>query len=116
MNPAAKSGPAWESSRSHCARDADDARRGRSGAARAVTFTCMDLAGAERQSSNGNENVDALEAIMSYWRDPATVKPCAQAAIINVELSALRSDIVQSARRTGERCRWRRRRSSARPP
>jgi hypothetical protein len=57
----------------------------------------MDLAGAERQSSNDNAQCDAMEAIMSYWRDPATVKPCAQAAIINVELSSLRSAVVQSA-------------------
>ena len=40
---------------------------------------------------------------------------CAQAAIINVELSALRSAIVPP-RRTGEGGRWRRRRSLARPP
>ena len=96
MNPTAKTGGGG-SSRSHCALTLTTRVVDGSGAARAVTFTCMDLAGAERQSSNGNENVDALEAIMSYWRDPATVKPCAQAAIINVELSALRSAIVQSA-------------------
>ena len=106
MNPALKAmgGKASDnkthggSSRSHCAlqctlRVVSRATRD----VRCVSFTCMDLAGAERQSSNGNDSVGAMEAILSYWKDPAKVRPCDQAAIINVELSGLRSAVVQSA-------------------
>lgn len=96
MNPATRSARGG-SSRSHCALTLTTRVVDGSGVCRKATFVCMDLAGAERQSSNDNDAVDAMEAIMSYWRDPATVKPCAQAAIINVELSSLRSAVVQSA-------------------
>ena len=42
-----------------------------------ATFGAMDLAGAERPSSNGHEFAGVMEAVMSYWRDPASVRPCA---------------------------------------
>ena len=38
-----------------------------------------------------------MDAVLTYWRDPSQVKPCAQAAIINMELAALRSSVVQAA-------------------
>ena len=86
------------SSRSHCAlslrlRVVDK----RTLFVKTVTFTCMDLAGAERQASNGNDHVSAMEAVMQFWRNPSNVAPCAQATIINYELACLRSAIVQAA-------------------
>jgi len=76
------------SSRSHCAlslrlRVVDK----RTLFVKTVTFTCMDLAGAERQASNGNDHVSAMEAVMQFWRNPSNVAPCAQATIINYELA-----------------------------
>lgn len=67
------------------------------GVAKKVSFVCMDLAGAERQQSNSNDHIDAMSAIMNYWKDPASVKPCSQACIINFELSSLRSAVVNAA-------------------
>ena len=106
MNPAVRaSGGGGEkdtashggSSRSHCALTAHVTVVNRATkVVRVATFGAMDLAGAERPSSNGHEFAGVMEAVMSYWRDPASVRPCAQAAIINLELAALRSAIVQA--------------------
>jgi hypothetical protein len=71
MNPATKNARGG-SSRSHCALTLTTRVVDGVGVCRKATFVCMDLAGAERQSSNDNAQCDAMEAIMSYWRDPAT--------------------------------------------
>jgi hypothetical protein len=105
MNPAVRASGGGEkdnashggSSRSHCALTAHVTVVNRvTRVVRVATFGAMDLAGAERPSSNGHEFAGVMEAVMSYWRDPASVRPCAQAAIINLELAALRSAIVQA--------------------
>jgi hypothetical protein len=93
MNPSAKAAAArggaagaaaahGGSSRSHCAlqctlRQVDRSSRD----VRVTSFTCMDLAGAERPSSNGDDHADALTAIMQFWRDPSKVKSCEQVGL-----------------------------------
>jgi len=83
------------SSRSHCAlictlRQLHKA----SGEVCSTSFTCVDLAGAERPSSNGDEHTSAMAAFMQYYRDPLSVSPASQGSIINMELSGLRSAAV----------------------
>ena len=106
MNPALKAAGGKEkdnkthggSSRSHCVlhcilRIVDRCTRD----VKTVSFGTMDLAGAERPKSNDNGFASVMDAVLTYWRDPSQVRPCAQAAIINMELAALRSSVVQAA-------------------
>jgi len=55
----------------------------------------MDLAGAERPTKAGYDTSSAVQAVMDYWRGkPITVG--GQGFIVNYELSALRTGVVQA--------------------
>ncbi|KAK3285403.1 hypothetical protein CYMTET_6992 [Cymbomonas tetramitiformis] len=84
------------SSRSHCAmiltlRQVDR----NSKMCMRTTLNIMDMAGAERPSSNGEGHESAIKAVMDYWRG-AEVSVGGQGVIVNFELSALRTAVVQA--------------------
>lgn len=59
-------------------------------------LTIMDMAGAERPSSTGQEHESAIKAVMDYWRG-VPVSVGGQGVIVNFELSGLRTAVVQAA-------------------
>ena len=59
-----------------------------------TTFKVMDLAGAERPSSNGEDTSSAMDAIIAYIQ--GREKSGNQAVIINYELSMLRTEVVNA--------------------
>jgi hypothetical protein len=62
----------------------------------------MDLAGAERLIKASNDNGNAIQAVMDYWRGkPITIG--GQGFIVNYELSALRTGVVQATERHKQR-------------
>ena len=82
------------SSRSHCAliltlRQLDR----RSGGCLRTTLTVLDMAGAERPSSNGTEHEDGVKAVMAYFQGQE-ITVGGQGFIVNYKLSGLRSAVV----------------------
>mmetsp|Transcript_43080 Transcript_43080/g.119146 ORF Transcript_43080/g.119146 Transcript_43080/m.119146 type:complete len:442 (+) Transcript_43080:109-1434(+) len=84
------------SSRSHCAliltlRQLDLESR----LCTKTTLNVMDMAGAERPSSTAEDHTSAISAIMDYWRGK-TPTTGGQGTVVNYELSALRTAVVQA--------------------
>lgn len=84
------------SSRSHCAMILTLRQLDReSSLCSKTTLNIMDMAGAERPSSTGEDHTSAITAIMDYWRGKEPTVG-GQGTIVNYELSALRTAVVQA--------------------